>query len=218
MSRTKSTLLAQASFLLLSSMTALPGRAIDIIGNEPFNNSAVTLIDSSSSRAAGFTMPSDSGYTLDSATISLWIKDLAAQTAFSFGLFADNSGNPDMASQLTSFILPPLASGDATYTLTPVSSVTLQPSMTYWLVGASSSVTSLGGWNRDDRIPMGIATSAGYRAGNPPTGSTTRRSSYSIQATLIQPTAAAPGPVPLLGTGIALGLSRRLRRRIQMSR
>jgi hypothetical protein len=214
------TQIASASFLLLSSLTALPGQAIDIISNFPSNDFSFTFLGQTSVKAAGFTMPSGLPYSLDSAKVSLSVSDLTAQSAWSFDLYANNSGNPDMTSKLASFILPTLTTGQGIYTLTPASSFTLQPDTTYWLAGSSSAASGIGGWNYSSPgvTPTGLATNAGYRFGNPPTSSSGNLNSYSIQATLIQPPAAVPGPVPLLGAGVSLGFSRRLRCRIQMCR
>ncbi len=198
-----------ATFFLVPTCLLSSAKAIDIISNFPSNNLIASDIDSTFSKAVGFTMPSGVPYTLDGATVSLYVQDLGAQGAWRFDLFADASGNPDMAIPLVNLSLPSLALGDANYVLTPASSFTLQPNTTYWLVGASSSATSFGGWNRNDpsKTPSGLAISAGARSGNPPINASLFFNSYSIQATPV------PGPLPILGAGAAFGASRALRKR-----
>lgn len=157
----------------------------------------------------GFTMPSGVFYTLDSATVSLYVEDLGAQTAWSFDLFADASGNPN-TTPLVNLVLPGLSIGDDSYALLPAMPFTLQPDTTYWLVGSSSSALSYGGWNRNDpsQIPTGLALSAGARSGYPPITVSTFYNSYSIQATPV------PGPLPVLGAWSALGTLRMARKRV----
>lgn len=71
--------------------------AIEIISNFPSNDMVASDLDSSFSKAVGFTMPSGVPYILDSASVSLLIDTLGAETAWSFALFADASGNPDLS-------------------------------------------------------------------------------------------------------------------------
>jgi hypothetical protein len=153
-------------------------------------------------------------YTLKNVIVSLYVDTLGAETAWSFGLFADASGNPDIANPLVNLPLPVLPLSDTNYSLTPAVPFTLQPDTTYWLVGSSSSTSSFGGWNRNDpsKTPKGLAASAGARSGNPPTTMSDFHNSFSIRGTPV------PGPLPLLGAGAAYGASRRLRRRVQASR
>jgi len=201
----------KTAFIFLIPISLLSSaQAIGIISNFPSNDSVASDLDATFSKAVGFTMPSGVPYTLDSATISLFIEDLGAQTAYSFGLFADASGNPDIATPLVNLTLPTLALGDFNYALTPATPFTLQPNTTYWLVGSSSSLSSYGGWNRNapSKTPTGLALSAGARAGNPPTTANLFFNSYSIEATPL------PIPLPLLGVSTAFAASRTLRKRL----
>jgi len=171
-----------ATLFLVPTCLLSPAKAIDIISNFPSNDQIASDIDPTFSKAMGFTMPSGVPYTLSGATVSLFVEDLGAQTAWTFDLFADASGNPDLAMPLVSLSLPSLALGDANVVLTPTSSFTLQPNTTYWLVGGSSSSTSFGGWNRNDpsKTPTDLALSAGARSGNPPLNANLFFNSYSI--------------------------------------
>lgn len=207
--------LSQAATLLLVPTCLLSSaNAIEIIGNLPSNDLTSSDLRSDFSKAAGFTMPSGVPYTLDSVVVSLLVDTLGAETVWSFGLFADLSGNPDIATPLVNLPLPVLPLSDTTYSLTPAVPFTLQPNTTYWLVGSSSSASSYGGWNRNDpaKTPSGLAAPAGARSENPPTTVNNFYNSFSIQGTPV------PGPLPLLGAGAAFGASRRLRRRVQASR
>ena len=206
-------LLPAATLCLLPAFLLSPAKAIDIIGNFPSNDGVASDLDITQSKAMGFTMPSGGAYKFDSATVSLYVDTQGAETVWSFGLFADSSGNP-AASPLTTLVLPTLNMGDANYVLTPSAPITLQPNTTYWLVANSASAASYGGWNRNDpsKTPSGLATSAGARAGNPPTSVSDFYNSYSIQGT---PVPAAPGPLPVFGAYAAFGVSRHLRSRLR---
>lgn len=203
-------LLRSSTIFLAPVYLVSAAHAIDVIGNFPSNDQVASDLDVTFGKAMGFTMPSGLPYTLDSAILSLFVDDLGAQTAWSFDLFADSNGDPDLSAPLVNLTLPALALGDDNYTLTPASPLTLQPNTTYWLVGTSASTSSHGGWNRNDpsKTPTGLAVSAGARSGAPPVDPSSFFNSYSIQATPV------PGPLPILGLYAAFGASRTVRRRL----
>ena len=155
-------------------------KAIELISNFPSNDGTASDLDNTHSKAVGFTMPSGGSYSFDSAIVSLYVDTAGAESVWSFGLFADASGNP-ASTPLVNLVLPKLNIGDANYILKPTSPFILQPNITYWLVGSSSSTSSYGGWNRNDpsKTPTGLATSAGARLGNPPTTLSNSYNSYS---------------------------------------
>jgi hypothetical protein len=156
-------------------LAALPTHAGLIIGNldsTPVSANGFALVDIGASQgplAFGFTMPSGTGYSLDSVTVTIGVTDLTFSPALSSALYADAGGVPG-ATPLVTFSSPSIAAGPSSedYVLTPTTAFTLQPGTTYWFAATGS----LGGagdmyWEvRNDVAPSGIATSEGYLSNN----------------------------------------------------
>lgn len=173
-----------------------------IIGNYPPDNdlasSTVAASTGDFSKAAGFTMPAGTDYTLDSITLRLEVIDVDA--TLTVELYGDAGGDPVGPSLLT-FINPALPAGTDDFVFLPSGAFLLEAGLTYWIVasGASPTLDGILWWGSNPGItPTGIATSAGYRFDDtgvlPPTGPSGILNTFQVDGTAV---AAVPVPATL---------------------
>ncbi|MFN7677538.1 MAG: hypothetical protein ACK5QW_02945 [Cyanobacteriota bacterium] len=75
-------LIQAVTVLLVPTCLLSSAKAIEIIDNHPSNNRRSCNLDSSFSKAVGFTMPSGVTYTFNSVTDSLYVNTLVAEIAW----------------------------------------------------------------------------------------------------------------------------------------
>lgn len=164
-----------------------------IIGNYPQANdntfSTIAATSGNLSKAAGFTLPSGTNYTLDSIILRLDVTN--ASSSVTFSLFGDVDGNPG-GLPLLSFTTQTLTAGISDYTLLPSASFTLQTLNTYWIAatGISPSIDGVTWLASNPGVtPNGIATSAGFRSDSsgtyPPARSSTIQNTYQVSGTIV---------------------------------
>ena len=219
---------------ILACFVALPVGAGVIIGNISAGSTQVdgTGIGDGASKAAGWTMPSGTNYSLDSVTLDLrynyWYFGTGLPAPVVTAAIYGDSGSGPTGSALVTLTDPSFVrsnTADYNYVFTPPSAFTLTAGTTYWLV---LSATDPSGNNQDDinwRMsspsmisPSGIATSAGYRWNNsgvvPPLGSSSTYNTFEVDGTA----QASPVPEPATMLLAAAGLSVVLLRRRQLRR
>ncbi|HOX38335.1 MAG TPA: PEP-CTERM sorting domain-containing protein [Candidatus Brocadiia bacterium] len=193
------------AFLALLLIVSSSLRAAVIISNHPGNDletgTSIALIGGGLAKAAGFTMPAGSPYSLDSVTMRWDVQDTTA--LITVQLFGDIGGNPGGA-PLADFLVPALSLGVSDQVLVPTSSFTLMPSTTYWIAAIGTATYSTVNWIGSDPsvLPTGPATSAGYRFDGtgifPPTGPSAIYNTYEVSGTPVP----EPGSIALVGFGI----------------
>ncbi|MGH6630815.1 MAG: choice-of-anchor R domain-containing protein, partial [Burkholderiales bacterium] len=124
--------IAQPALLAFGLLLLAPAaHAIVLIGTYPSVNdvsgSTVAALAGDFSKAAGFTLPAGTDYTLDAVTLRLQRNDLAA--TLQVDLFADVGGNPGGAA-LLGFTVPAFGLGISDVVVTPSAPVTLLASTT----------------------------------------------------------------------------------------
>jgi uncharacterized protein (TIGR03382 family) len=214
---------------IFACFVALPaGAGVIIIGNYSAGSTQVegSSFGSPASKAAGWTMPSGTNYSLDSVKLDLeyhyWYTGLPAPvvTAAIYG----DSGSGPTGSPLVILTDPAFvnASTDANYLFTPPSAFTLTAGTTYWLVMSASDPSGNGqeeiDWMKSDPLitPTGIATLAGYRfdssGGVPPLGSSSTYNTFEVDGTQQASSTPEPATTLIAAAGLSLVLLRRRRR------
>ena len=211
---------------ILACFVALPAGAGVIIGNISAGSTQVdgTGIGDGASKAAGWTMPSGTNYSLDSVTLDLrygyYYTGLPAPvvTAAIYG----NSGSGPTGSALVTLTDPSFVfsiTADYNYVFTPPSAFTLSAGTTYWLVLSATDPSGSSGdeinWKMSSPLitPSGIATPAGYRFNSsgvvPPLGSSIYFNTFEVDGTALASSAPEPATMLLAAAGLSVVLLRR---------
>ncbi|MGQ0793953.1 MAG: choice-of-anchor R domain-containing protein [Deltaproteobacteria bacterium] len=192
----------------LFGFAARQAEAVVIISNYPAVNSVdgstIAILGGGFSKAAGFTLPAGTDYSLDSVTLRLDRNN--ADATIQVDLFGDAGGSP-VGPALLSFIVPVFGLGVSDVVFLPATPFTLLASTTYWIgaTGVSPVFDDSVDWQQSnpDFLPTGIATSAGYRFSSigvyPPNGGSSIFNIYLVNATAVAAAAPEPGALLLLG-------------------
>jgi len=215
---------------ILACFVALPAGAGVIIGNYSAGSTQVegSGVFGLSSKAAGWTMPSGTNYSLDSVTLDLeynyWYTGLLAPTVTA--AIYGGSGSGPTGSALVTLVDPsfvnagdPSSHAHANYVFTPPSAFTLTAGTTYWLVLSASQPSGQMDidWMKSDPLitPSGIATLAGYRFDSsgvvPPLGISSTYNTFEVDGAAQASSAPEPASMLLAAAGLSVVLLRRRR-------
>jgi len=184
--------------LALGAWHSAAARADVIISNFPGNDMGGSFLNAplggslpgqvQGSKAAGFTMPLVSTFTLDSIQLRLTIFNTDSVPVIA--LYSNNAQN-NPGTLLATMINPVFTTlqTPTNYLFSPSAPFFLTSGTTYWLVASNAAVVPnsylwLG--STPPVTPTGLATHAGFRFSDgppPPSGFSTNATTYSIQAT-----------------------------------
>jgi hypothetical protein len=177
--------------------------------------------------AVGFSVAAGTSYTLDDISVVLRSDGNAASPLTAL-LYQDVGGNPGGApvADLSRVICPCGNGEEFSYTLTPSSAFTLNPSTTYWLVLSAVPANSRNiQWKatQDANPYSGVLTYAGSRQGSGvsiPTDPTIQKLIFAVDGSAQNSAAATPEPqsAMLIGFGIIAISGIATRRRLRQSR
>lgn len=184
-----------AAVAVASASTNING---NIAGTSPGTGTAFGSGSTTIYKAAGFTMPSGLGYTLDNAVLTL-TADAQAMPMVSIW-----SGASAPTTQLVTLVNSDGYNGQNDYTFTPTAPFTLQPDTTYWLYMQADPTSAAYTWDATtpSTIPTGVATHVGYLFNGSPS---TFRNRFQINGTIVP----EPTSLALLGGLALLALRRR---------
>jgi hypothetical protein len=206
----------RASWIIGAALVAcLAGTASAdlILGNYPQTNDTGTTADTDNLRrkALSFAMPAGSAYDVTSITLRLGNYITPGDSAILE--IRDHTGSTTAPglSVIGSFTAPASTSATiADFVFTPVGSVTLQPSTSYWIYVYGLDATTSFDWRGSSPsiTPTGIATYGGQSLFTS-NGGTSWTSSATINTFRIDGVVPAPGSAILLMAGAVAAFRRR---------